>query len=192
VRVNDDRLEQLLRRTDRTAAPAPVRAVDLVEGILLQARRRKVRSQITVTAAALFLCLGITAWLLNGAASNHHPSSPTLATTIPSNTADLRTELASVQREIATREAAVDRLFAIERRSRAQEQLARLHRHSLSPEDPADRAAFCVLFQADRLAQQTGSTESAQQAYREIIAYFPDSPSAESARQRLARIQKEG
>jgi hypothetical protein len=191
--VSVDRLEQLLHQTDRAAAaPAPARAADLVDGVLIQSHRRKVRSRITGTVAAIFLCLGVTAWLLNAPIANHS-SRPELTATAPPNIADLRTELASVQREVATREAAVDRLAAFERRSHVQERWAELNRDSASPDDPAaDRAAFAVLYQADRLARSAGSPESVAQTYRQIIACFPTTPSAELAKQRLSRIQKEG
>lgn len=53
-----------------------------------------------------------------------------------------------------------------------------------------DKAAFVLIYQADRLYRELNRTESAVAAYKEIIQLFPTNRWAEVARERLAEIDK--
>ena len=53
-----------------------------------------------------------------------------------------------------------------------------------------DKAAFVLIYQADRLYKELNRTESAVAAYKEIIQLFPTNRWAEVARERLAEIDK--
>jgi len=57
-------------------------------------------------------------------------------------------------------------------------------------ERQVDKAAFVLIYQADRLYKELNRTESAVAAYKEIIQLFPTNRWAEVARERLAEIDK--
>jgi len=53
-----------------------------------------------------------------------------------------------------------------------------------------DKTAFVMLYQADRLYKQLRQTDSAVEAYKEIIQLFPENQWADVARERLSEIQE--
>jgi hypothetical protein len=56
-------------------------------------------------------------------------------------------------------------------------------------ERQVDKAAFVMVYEADRLYQQLNQTESAVEAYKEVIRLFPRNRWATVARERLSEIQ---
>ena len=82
-------------------------------------------------------------------------------------------------------------------KDRQEGQLAALEAELASIPDPAeeigqqvDKTAFVMLYQADRLYKELRQTESAVEAYKEIIQLFPENRWAAVARERLSQIQK--
>jgi outer membrane protein assembly factor BamD (BamD/ComL family) len=81
-----------------------------------------------------------------------------------------------------------------ERQARALAALeAELARISAPEEETArqvDKAAFVLVYQADRLYRELNRTESAVEAYNQVIQFFPKNRWADVARQRLSEIRE--
>ncbi len=54
-----------------------------------------------------------------------------------------------------------------------------------------DRAAFTIVYTADRLRQDAGLLEAAVEQYEQALKLFPETRSAETARRRLTEIKIE-
>jgi outer membrane protein assembly factor BamD (BamD/ComL family) len=53
----------------------------------------------------------------------------------------------------------------------------------------ADKAAFTLVYQADRFYRELNQTDSAVESYEQVIRLFPESRWADEARKRLAEIR---
>ena len=53
-----------------------------------------------------------------------------------------------------------------------------------------DKAAFILVYQADKLYKELNQTDSAVQAYKEVIQLFPTNQWANVARERLSQIEQ--
>jgi len=56
--------------------------------------------------------------------------------------------------------------------------------------EKVDEAALMTFLHADRLYNELNQKESAVDSYKSVIKYFPDTPSAEMAKQKLIEIEK--
>jgi len=79
---------------------------------------------------------------------------------------------------------------------RRQRRLNELQAQLASIQDPfeeiqqeVDKTAFILVYHADRLYRQSNKTDSAVQAYNQVIKLFPQTQWAEVARQRLSEIK---
>lgn len=183
--MNDDRLTDLLRAADRDAGPPALRP-DLADRVRRKAlQRRRYEARGAAAAAMLVFAVG-SGWLM----SHSRPSS-----IAPQEVVDhdkLSRELAALRAEAEARTALVRRLQSIRRIG-----VARRGRLGFSIE-PAlarrmkrqvDRAAFTIVYTADRLHREAGLLESAVEQYRQAVRLFPDAPSSETARRRLVEIK---
>jgi tetratricopeptide (TPR) repeat protein len=113
------------------------------------------------------------------------------------------------QQQIASLEEQVERLQArtdatlrlvqgVLAEQRQQQRLAALEAELASIPDPlaeierqTDKTAFVLVYQADRLYRELNQTDSAVEAYEQVIRLFPQNQWAEVARKRLAEIKKQ-
>ncbi len=180
-------LEQFLRDADRTAR-ATTRDLN-VDAIYERVHRRRVRR---VAIRSLAVVVVASAALLGMLAKDQRATVVRSAPRIEysgHSVAAIEAELKSIDAEIDRRESLVNKLVKVEDQTRRE---IALRRRGALP-DPTDEAnqqlenaAFAMVYQANRIAQTAGN-EPAQNVYREVVAYFPDTPSAEVARQRLTR-----
>ena len=105
--------------------------------------------------------------------------------------ARLRDEIARLEAEAARAMAAVELLELRERHARVEARLAEVLRRP----DPdrwvqaeTERAAATLVAGGDRMVRELNLTESGAALYRRAIELFPETPGAEIARQRLARL----
>jgi hypothetical protein len=177
-----DPIRQLLQDAD--ASHEPERAINttaLAESVLQTHRRKRRRN--TVGQGAVVLLVGSAAVLTLHSLKSAQPQQ----TLVPVSS----TPVPDVKAEIASTEAKLQQLLGAERLAQAQARLEQLAQ-APTPNDIAERAAGAVVAQADRLIKSAGLIEPAQRAYHEVIARFPDTPSADVARQRIAELGKEG
>jgi len=183
--VNDEQIKSLLEDADRTAGPpqyGPIRAGEIR---LRLRRRRSIAIAAPAAAAAVLLC-GVALWN-----RRPHPQEP--AAEPQERIASLEEQVRQLQEQTETTMRLVQEVLAKERQER---RLAALQAELASIPDPAqelqrqaDKTAFTLVYQADRMIRELDQTESAVETYEQVIRLFPQSRSADVARERLAEIK---
>lgn len=199
--MNRDAVETLLQQADWAAGPSPASRVDLADRVRRLARRRhRTQTAVRVTAAAV-VAIGV-GLAVHSVTLRHRLEDrivalppPPAASPSPEEVAQLRSQLAQLQKEANDLAARIRGMTAIQEQ---RERLARMERAVASLESgeavraQMERAAFTIVYQADRMDRELGLRESALRAYREAIRLFPETPSAKIARDRLAEINTQG
>jgi hypothetical protein len=193
-----DNLEQLLRDADASACPLPLPPDDLVNRVRRLARRRRRNARFAGTAAAmLILAIGAIAWQWGHSPSRPNPgpiaSAPTGGTD-GLTPEQLRAQIDQLDKAASLRIAAVERIMAEEEQHNRIAQLRRQIAEA-GATDPLtrrfDEAARKLLVTADRLEYEFNDCRAAIEIYKSVLKQYPQTPSAEVARTRLARLQTE-
>lgn len=183
--MNHDKLDQLLRDADAADA-SPAIDASLAGRVRARAKRqRRIRGMgAGVIATAAVVVFGWAMW-------PDVPRSPAprfVQSTQPlvpiTSVADLRAELTALSSEADRLTAEAEALWAAERPAyRAP------RRAAIGVDVQVERAAFTMVYQAARMP-----ASSAADVYRQVSQVFPDTPSAQVARQRLSELRnrKEG
>jgi tetratricopeptide (TPR) repeat protein len=184
--MNEQQIKEWLQNTDRAAGPAlfgPVSAAHLRRRV-----RRKRLLRLMPSAAAAVLLIGFGWWSFHS-----RPVVP------PAPQQDRR--IASLEHQVqqlqAQTERALQLVHEVLAQERQQERIAALEAELARMPDPAaemerqvDRAAFALLYEADQLYRELNQTESAVEAYEQVIHLFPQNQWAHVARKRLAEIKQ--
>lgn len=195
--MNDDRLADLLRETDR-ALPPPTGRPDLAARVRRRAaQHRIVRRTGGALAAAIALALGATFAFRAASHKAAPPETPMRPDAVQVAIADSQEELAQLRAELDQLRAEADSTLAIiEAVKTQQQQRARAAAIAQASSDPQeqirqelDRAAFTIVYQADRMYRELGLKQSAIRDYRQTIELFPGTPAAQVARERLTQIE---
>jgi len=181
--MEEDKIASLLKQADHTAGgPASV-SID-VAAVCRRAHRRQFARKAAPIAAAAVLLLGAAIWGI---------SAWTGPTPSRQKVASLETQVALLQ---ARTDAALNLIHEVLEQERNQHELEALEAKLASIPDPleemqkqADRTAFTLVYQADRLYRELDKTDSAVAAYKRVIRLFPANQWAEVARQRLSEIE---
>ncbi len=192
-----DPLVKLIRDADAAARPSR----PLADGLADQVRRRalrRTRTRATGVAASVLLLMGLGGWwLLSTAPGNTHvassgESNPPAVTPTAADPAELRAEIDRLESEIRTREAAVDALLVCEKN---RTRLAVLQRELDRP-DPLEElrdqiagVADMALESAERRCGSRAVSTACAARYKRIVDLFPQTPAADTARQRLNEIE---
>lgn len=184
--MSEERIRELLRNADRAAGPplfGHVSAADLRRRI----HRRRFMWLGTPAAAAAVLLLSFAVWTFCS-----RPGAPTAMQ--PDRIASLEQQV----RQLQTRtDAALKLVHEVLAQERQQQRLAALEAELASIPDPTeeierqvDKTAFVLVYEADKLYRELNQTESAVEAYEQVIRLFPQNQWANVARERLAEIKK--
>ena len=184
--MSEERIRELLQDADRAAGSplfGQIKATDLRQRLR---RRRLVRLGMPATAAAVLL-LGLGTWTLHS-----RPEAP--ASPPPDKIASLEEQVRQLR---AQTDAALQLVHEVLAQERQQQRLAALEAELASISDPreeierqVDKTAFVLVYEADQLYRELNETESAVEAYEQVIRLFPQNRWANVARQRLAEIRK--
>lgn len=186
--MSDDSIRKLLRVADELAGPTPSGPADLAERVRRAAHRRRTAAAavLGLVAGVGVVAIGFLAWpgppAEQGDVADGHAPQP--------DAAALRAEMAALQTEIDRREAVLAHVLLLEQARRQRVHVALLAGRG-DPMDvircQTDRAACAMIRHAADLSHKLGRPDSAQAAYRRVIALFPDTPWAKVARQRTQR-----
>ena len=194
--MSSDRIEELLRKADAAAGPPPAGPADLPNRVRHLAGRRRVVRITSGAAIAAMLALAVgTSILMTGPHVQPTPTDHVAVT--PGN--DSRDEVVRLRAEIKQLRAEADDILAAAKRmlvlQKRQTLLAELERIRAQP-DPIeqvrqqmDKAAFIIVYQADRMYRELNLHESAIESYQQAITLFPETHWAAVARERLAEIE---
>jgi hypothetical protein len=181
--MNFDPIEQFLRHADRQPTGSNADALELAQRVWRKHRRRQ--NIRVVGCVVAFVCLCITVRFAT------MPSSSTqLASTAPTAPA-VDDQLNELRSQIAAQEQLVQQMLMVEQRVQDGARWASVAR-SPSDDEVTERAASAMVFQADRLRNVAGASETARRAYGQVIEYFPHTASAELARKHASEIRIEG
>lgn len=185
--MNEEQIRTLLQRTDEAAGKPAIRGISAA-GI----RRRIHRRRIITTAAPLTAAAVIT--IAIATVSHRKPEPTPLPPPQPERIASLEEQVKQLQ---AQTDATLKLVQEVLETDRQQRRLAALEAELASIPDPVqqmeervDKAAFVLLYQADRLYKDLNQTESAVAAYKEVIQLFPENQWADVARERLDQIEQ--
>lgn len=183
--MTDDRIKQLFQIADRTAGRPlmfPIKASAI-------RRRGRVRRAVSVTcrAAAALLILALAMWGLSDRS--------------PEQTAK-QAQIAALQAQVKLLQARTDATLKLvqealkserkeNRLNELQAELADIPNPLEEIRKQVDKAAFTLVYRADRLYRQLNQRASAIEAYNRVIRLFPKNRWAEVARQRLSEIENE-
>ncbi len=184
--MNDERIRPLLEEADQAAGPPRYRAVRVGEIRRRYRRRRMARWSMLAGAAAVVL-FGIMLW-------NPQPRRVEPAPEREDRIASLEEQVRQLQSQT---EATLKLVQDVLARERQQQRLEALRAELASIPDPAvtfqeqaDKTAFTLVYQADRMLRELNQTESAVEAYEQVIRLFPQNRWADVARERLSQIRK--
>ncbi len=183
--MNDERIRELLVNADRAARPAsfgPVTAAGI--------RRRVGRRRMTVVgrpaAAAAVLLFAVGVWCV-------WPGTKKPASQGEQRIVSLEEQVKQLQVQTEATLTLVRDVLAQERQ---QQRLDALEAELASIRDPmeelreqADKTAFTLVYQANRFQRELNQTQSAVEAYEQVIRLFPQSRWANEARKKLAEIR---
>jgi hypothetical protein len=173
--MSGNSLEKLLQEAD-VGGGEPRVGEDLPARVVLAADRRRLMRRVSGGAVAIILGLGIA---MGVRVSNAR------------YVERLRAEVMELRKEREWRMEMTMRLWEQERQWRRLME-ARRKAAEMDPmervQEQVERAAFSMVYQADRMAEQMGLDRSAAKVYRQVCEDFPATHSAEIARQRLAKL----
>lgn len=193
--MSEDRIQDLLKQADHAAGPLPSGPTDLASRVR-HAHRRRRNVRITGTALAAIIALAVGTTLFISQSSSKKTSNNTLVKNGDSqkNLDHLQAEIDQLRTEIETTLAMLEELNAQQEEQNRQSEIRRI----LAEPDPLeevhrqlDKAAFIIVYQADRMYRELNLRESAIESYNQAIKLFPQTQWAKVARERLAEIESD-
>jgi vacuolar-type H+-ATPase subunit I/STV1 len=184
--VNEEQIQRLLARAEEMAEEPRFRPVTLA-GIRQRVRRRHLVRVGIPTAAAAMVLVGVTLWAIC-AWTTGSPELP------QQRIASLEDQVKQLQAQTEATLKLVQEVLERDRQDRRlaslQAELARIPDPRKEIEREVDEAAFVLVYQADKLYKELNQTDSAVQAYKDVIQLFPTNQWADVARERLSQIEQ--
>ena len=182
--MTEDKIKNLLQKADQTAGhPAPISA-NLTAAVRRRARQRHFANLAVPIATAAILLIAFGIW---------HLTTTTETEQSPEKIASLEAQIQLLQ---ARTDAAVNLIREVLENERKQRRLDELQARLANIPDPleeiqnqVEKTAFILVYQADRMHRELNQKDPAIETYNRVIELFPQTRSAEVARQKLAEIQ---
>jgi tetratricopeptide (TPR) repeat protein len=183
--MKEDKIKNLLQQADEMAGGATPVNVD-VSALRRRAGRKNIINLIAPLSMAALLMIALSILTVV-----HRSKEPTQE---QEKIALLETQIKQLQ---ARTNAALSLIREVLEDEQRQHRLDELHAQLVSIADPleearqqVDKAAFILVYQADRLYRELNQTDSAVENYNRVIKLFPENRWAKVARQRLSEIEK--
>lgn len=178
--MNDERLKELLRQADADVKLGSFDTRALGDGVQRRLYRRKQIRYYSIAAAAVIMIVCML--------SVQHDRSSRRREQV----ALLQADLQRLKAECEQTQTILQEMLA----NQKQQDAAIKQRYQIvSQGDVMDRqldeTAFILVYQADRLIEKYGNRDVAAEYYRRVIDCFGQTPSAQTARQRLINIDSE-
>ena len=183
--MNEEQIKGLLTQADKAAgAPTfgPVTAARIRRRVH---QRRLVRISVpTAVAATIAIAAALGTFSLQ--TRRFQPQ--------PERIASLEEQVRQLQAQTETTLKLVQEVLERDRQKRhlasLEAELARIPDPVQEIDRQVDKTAFILVYQADKLYKELNQTESAVQAYKEVIQLFPTNQWAQVARERLSEIEQ--
>jgi septal ring factor EnvC (AmiA/AmiB activator) len=183
--MNEEKIEQLLQSADKSASGPLYRSDNLAPLVRRRARRRHTKIIIAPVAAAVLMLAGLCFFAI---AKNPKQKSLT-----PEQIASLNAQIRDLNQKT---DATLKLVREVIERQRSIERIAKLNAQLAEFKDPLEKlnadinkTAFILVSSADKMYDELNDKDSAIKTYNQVIGLFPQTPSAESARQKLLKIQ---
>lgn len=182
--MTEDKIKNLLQNADQTAG-RPTHVSVNISAVRSRANRRRFVNLAAPIAAAAMLLLALGIWHLTTRTAKTTPDPEKIAS-IEAQVKQLRVRT----------DAALKLIHEVLENERRQRRLDELEAQFASIPDPleemqkqADKTAFILVYQADRMYRELNLTDSAVQTYNRVIQLYPQNRWAEVASQRLSEIE---
>jgi len=183
--MTKDKIQNLLQNADRMAGPPGPVPVNTTAIARLRARRyhrRKIVASLSV-AAVIMLSVGIWQWTAGVGRINEQK------------------RIATMERDMQFLRAQADVTLKVVNelldRQRQQQRIAELRAKLAAIDDPLEKVneeiektAFIIVYHADKKWQQPSQKAAAIEDYKTVLRLYPQTRSAEKAKQRLREIQE--
>lgn len=182
--MNDKRLSELLRQADAAVGPPHLTGIGAA-GIRRRIHRRRVAAGGVSTAVAAMLLVAAL-WHIPGSAKRMTGPQNQRIASLEDQVKQLKTqseETLTLVRDVLAKERQQDRLNALEA------ELASIPDPVEQMKQQADKTAFTLVYQADRMYREMNQAESAVETYEQVIRLYPQNRWAEVAKQRIAEIK---
>ena len=183
--MNEEPIRALLQKADAAAGQPRFGPVPAAR-IRGQAHRRQLVMTRVPLALAASVLIGVLLWAIYLRTGEPQPQ--------PQRIASLEEQIRQLQVQTETTLKLVQEVLEKDRQDR---RLAALQAELASIPDPVqeidrqvDKTAFILVYQADKLYKELNLTDSAVQAYKEVIQLFPTNQWAAVARERLSRLEQ--
>ncbi|MHC4123223.1 MAG: tetratricopeptide repeat protein [Planctomycetota bacterium] len=183
--MTEDRIEKLLQKADRAVFHPSLSSDALSAAVRIRAGKKHF-TNITATFAVAALILIV----------------PIIWNLIPKtvDTIQDKSKIASLEEQVRQLEAKTNATLNLVREvlehEQKQHRLDELQAELANIPDPLEetknqinKTAFILVYQADRMYRELNQKDSAVEAYNRVIKSFPQTPSADTARQRLLEIK---
>jgi hypothetical protein len=182
--MTEDRIGNLLQQADQMAGSAAAPA-NLTAVVRRRARWRRTIRMAAPVGAAVAALAAVGVWSL---------------ATGTGKTAQDQERFVSIETQLAQLQARTDATLKLIQdvleKERQQRKLAELKAKLANIGDPleevqeqVEKTAFILVYQADRMYQQRNQRDSALATYNRVIELFPQTRSAQTARERLSEIR---
>lgn len=185
--MTEERIRELLQNADR-AAGLPSFGRVTADRIQRRIRRRRLVWITAPAAAAAVVLLALGLWSINTRGDKPSPARVQRIASLEEQVRQLKAQTDATLRlvqEVLAKERQNQRLAALEA------ELARIPDPLVELDRQTDKTAFILFRQAELLYHELNQTESAVQAYQQVIQRFPQNQWAGLARERLAEIKKQ-
>jgi len=186
-----DPLEHLLRDADDADEALRPHDAALADRVRQLAARRARRTRLATGGIVTACLVAIVAWAIRPGSDVDPPAPPIVQATRPATSAapDPRAELMALRQRADRAAAMAERMLAAERRSYAPQRI-QVTSGGGDVAAHVERAAFVMVYQAQRMPTARGAESPAAEVYRQVAKSFPNTRSAELARQRLSELEE--
>lgn len=182
--MNDERIVELLKQADAAVGPPRVAGIGAA-GVRRRIRHRRVVSGgVLAVVTAVLLIVGLQ--YVPGGAKRTMKGPEQRIASLEDQVRQLRAqseETLALVRDVLAKERQQDRLHAL------QTELASIPDPVERMKQQADKTAFSLVYQADRMYREMNQAQSAVETYEQVIRLFPQNHWADVAKERIAEIK---